>query len=97
MCGFCLMDYFKASGGFDISYPMLEDWPFMLHYIVSGNKIEPLDEVLTRYRISDTSLSVQRDIPYMKSEKKFCRFGMVKELIRNRRFKDAIIRLKYLF
>lgn len=97
MCGFYLMKYFKQVRGFDIRYPMLEDWPFIFHYIVEGNKIKLLDETLTQYRISDQSLSMKKDILFDKSVRNFVCYEVVKELIKCKRFKEAKDRIKEFF
>lgn len=97
MCGFYLTEYFKHVGGFDIRFPMLEDYPFMFRYIVSGNEIELLDEVLMRYRVSDTSLSMKKDLAFNKSVRKFICFEIVKELMKSKRYKDAATKVQEVF
>lgn len=97
MCGFYLLEYFKKVGGFDIRYPMLEDYPFMFHYIMDGNEIELLDEVLTKYRISDKSLSMKKDMVFNKSVVKFISLEVIRELIRGRNFKGAMEKIREIF
>lgn len=94
MCGFYLTEFLRKTGGFDTRFPMLEDWPFIFRYIVSGNEIELLDEVLTRYRISNTSISMKKDSPFNKSIGKFICTEIVKELVKSRRFRDAAVRME---
>ena len=50
---------------------MMEDYPFIYNYIVGGNEVVLLDEVLTLYRLSETSLSVNNNPKYIISCIKF--------------------------
>lgn len=88
MCSFYLTEYFRQSGGYDIRYPMLEDYPFIFRYIVRGNKIILLDEVLTKYRISNMSLSIGKSSAFRNSVKRFICFEILKELIKHKRWKQ---------
>ena len=85
---FYLTEYIKEKG-YDIRYPMMEDYPFIYNYIVGGNEVMLLDEVLIRYRISNTSLSASGNSKYIKSCMKFFLCVKLKELIKNKKYKEA--------
>jgi len=44
-------------GGYDESYPMCEEYPFILKIIFSGNKVHWVDKPAVMYRIASNSLS----------------------------------------
>lgn len=55
--GFYNRDFFLDDmGGYDERFPMLEDWPFILKYLSKGYRIELLNKITARYRISESSL-----------------------------------------
>lgn len=85
---FYLSSYIKEIG-FDTRYSMMEDYPFIYQYIVKGNEVILLDEVLTRYRISDTSVSGKSSPKYIRTCLKFFLCVRLKELIKNGRYIDA--------
>ncbi|MDE6433382.1 MAG: glycosyltransferase [Lachnospiraceae bacterium] len=87
---FYLTEYIKGIGGFDIRYPMLDDYPFLFNYIVSGNEVVLLDETLVRYRISSTSLWTSNNSSFLKSRGKFFFYAQLKELLKCKKYKDAI-------
>lgn len=84
---FYLSGYIKEIG-YDTHYPMLEDYPLIYQYIVNGNEVVLLDEVLTRYRISDTAVG-KSSSKYIRDCMKFFLFVRLKELMKNRRYLDA--------
>lgn len=65
--GFYRTKFFKDFGGYDERYPMIEDYPFIFHYLMAGNEIYFLEEELSQYRISDTSLCMALGSPMWKS------------------------------
>ncbi len=85
---FYLSDYIKEIG-YDTRYPMIEDYPLIYQYIVNGNEVVLLDEVLTKYRISDTSAVGKSSPKYIRDCIKFFLFVRVRELLKNRRYLDA--------
>ncbi len=85
---FYLTKYIKEKG-YNIHYPMMEDYPFIYNYIVGGNEVVLLDEVLTLYRLSETSLSVNNNPKYIRSCIKFFLCVKLKELIKNKKYKEA--------
>ena len=57
-CGsFYLLKWFKEFGAYDECYPMVEDYPFVFRFIVSGYQIHLLERVLEKYRVYQGSLS----------------------------------------
>lgn len=82
--------YFKEIGGFDVRYPMLEDWPFLFHYIVNGNKVEFLDKPLQGYRVSDVSITGAQSGVFLKSLGSFFFRELLWELVKSRRYKEAV-------
>lgn len=69
--GFYSSAYIKSIHGYDERYPMMEDYPFIYHYIYAGNTIYMLDEILADYRISDGSLCMKKGSPMGLSHAKF--------------------------
>lgn len=86
---FFLTEYIQSMGGFDVRYPMLEDYPFIFHYILAGNEIILMDEKLEKYRISNSSVWASENKEYMKSVYKFFFKERLRELVKNRKFKVA--------
>lgn len=90
---FLNVEYFKAVGGYDERYPMLEDYPFVFHYLKAGNEIVLLDKVLARYRISEGTLISSKTSPMWSSWEKFFYNEILIELLRRRKYKQAISRM----
>lgn len=88
--GFYLTKYIQSIGGFDIRYPMLEDYPFIFHYILAGNEIMLLEEELERYRISNSSIATSCNKRFLRSTAKFFFLERFKELIKNKKYKFAV-------
>lgn len=82
-------EFFINRGGFDIRFPMLEDYPFHYRYITTGNKIVLLDEVLTRYRISGKSLCTSPNIKFEESSKRFFYLVRLPELLKRKKYDVA--------
>lgn len=95
--GFYLLDYFRKVGGYDIRFPMLEDYPFVWKYILAGNEMVLLDEVLLQYLIRDDSLSMSKikNKKYLKSIKKFFFVCRLPVLVRLKKYEIAWFQLKY--
>lgn len=93
---FFRVEWLKRFGGFDERYPMMEDYPFVFHYIMGGNEIVLLDKVLMRYRVSSRSLSSgtigEGNIKMLESEKSFFYRERLPELIKYRKWGIAIRR-----
>ncbi len=87
--GFYNADFIKKIG-FDERYPMLEDYPFIYHYIYMGYEICMIDCVLTRYRISDNSLCMKKGTPMNLSHAKFFFNERLVEMIKEKRFNLAV-------
>ncbi len=84
--GFYLKQFFLEFGSYDTRYKMLEDYPFIYKYIVSGNEIVLLDEVLARYRITGQSLCTSNNTHFNNSQMKFFFQVRIWELLRNRKY-----------
>ncbi|MCM1499967.1 MAG: glycosyltransferase, partial [Clostridium sp.] len=69
--GFFDRKYFLQMGGYDIRFPMLEDYPFYYRYITEGNEIVLLDKILLKYRVSEQSLTGSKNVKLIQSIKKF--------------------------
>lgn len=69
--GFFSKKFIEEFGGFDENYPMIEDYPFIYHYLMSGRSIFFIDEELTRYRVANHSLCISSKSPMWISLKKF--------------------------
>lgn len=91
---FFLTEYIQGIGGFDIRYPMLEDYPFIFHYIQAGNKIEMMDEELVQYRVSNTSIWGSGNKKYLMSSAKFFFLEVLGELMKNKKYKRALSKTK---
>lgn len=63
MCIFFEKDFFKIMGGYDTSFPMIEDWPFALKLLQKDIPLVLLNKELYEYRVSSTSLSGGTDNP----------------------------------
>ncbi len=87
--GFFNADFIKKIG-FDERYPMMEDYPFIYHYIYMGYEICMIDCVLTRYRISDNSLCMKRGTPMNLSHAKFFFNERLAEMIKEKNFYLAV-------
>ena len=92
---FFLTEYIQKLGGFDVHYPMLEDYPFIYHYILAGNEIVLLEEELEQYRISNSSIWTSNNKNYVKSSIKFFFRERFKELIKNKKYKIALNEMIY--
>lgn len=68
---FYLREFFNDFGGYDERYPMLEDHPFIYHYLMAGYEITLLEKTLTRYRINGASLCTSSASPMWKSQSDF--------------------------
>lgn len=88
--GFYLTAYMQTIGGFDVRYPMLEDYPFIFHYILEGNEIVMMDEKLEKYRISNSSIWTSCNKGYLKSSAKFFLRERLIELIKNGNYRTAV-------
>lgn len=86
---FYLTEYIRTVGGYDVRYPMLEDYPFIFHYILAGNEIVLLEEELVRYRVSNSSMWTSSNKSYLKSAVKFFFREGLCELIKNRQYRVA--------
>lgn len=91
--GFFLTEYIQTMGGYDVSYSMLEDYPFLFHYILAGNEIVLLEEELVRYRISNSSVWTSDNKDYLKCAVKFFFRERLLELMKNRQYKVAAFSL----
>lgn len=91
--GFMRTADFKELGGYDERYPMMEDYPFIYHYLKAGNEIILLDKVLARYRISEGSLISSKASPMWFSWRKFFFNELLGELLRRKKYKKALRRL----
>lgn len=69
--GFYLRDFFNNFGGYDERYPMLEDHPFIYHYLMAGYHITLLEKTLTKYRINGSSLCISPASPMWQSQSDF--------------------------
>jgi len=49
-------EFIRAFGAYDDHYKMMEDWPFIYHYLMRGYPMMLMDECVARYRVSGTSL-----------------------------------------
>lgn len=87
--GFYNREFFLKIGGYDVRFPMLEDYPFHYRYITTGNKIVLLDEVLTRYRISGKSLCTSPNTNFEKSSKRFFYLVRLPELLKRKKYDVA--------
>lgn len=54
---FIKREIFEQLGGFDERFSMLEDWPFWMKATKCGIKLEFIDKVLVKYRVSGESVS----------------------------------------
>lgn len=92
-------DWLKSIGGFDESYHMMEDYPFLFHYLMAGNEIVLLEKVLMRYRISDQSvchsLNSESNKQMWHNEKRFFYRERLPEIIRHRKYMFAIRKTGY--
>lgn len=52
---------YSEIGGFDESFVLMEEWPFILNVLMSGTKIYVLPEKLVRYRISASSVCREKN------------------------------------
>ena len=85
-CGsFFRLKWFREFGGFDERYPMMEDYPFVFRYIISGNEIQLLEKVLSKYRIYTTSLSGSAQSPMWQSNWDFFFRECFPEIIRRKK------------
>lgn len=69
---------------------MMEDYPFIYHYIYAGNKINMLDEILSEYRISDGSLCMKKGSPMNISSAKFFFNERLKQMLKEGKILLAI-------
>lgn len=88
--GFFDSKYIKKIGGYDERYPMIEDYPFIYHYIYSGNSIIMMDEELVDYRVYNSSLSNKSKTPMMKSYAKFFFRERMIQMFRENKFFSVI-------
>lgn len=91
--GFFNSEYFSGIGGFDCRYPMVEDYPFIYHYLMAGNEIVLLDKVLSRYRITGTSLCTAENSPSYKSQRKFFYRERMWKLLKKGQFRFVIYKI----
>ncbi|MBQ8165691.1 MAG: glycosyltransferase family 2 protein [Lachnospiraceae bacterium] len=94
--------YFMDFGGYDIRFPMVEDYPFYYKYIKNGNEIIFMDDMLIKYRVSGTSLCTSTNsAKFDRSMAKFFFLERFIELIKRREYKVAreqfLIFIKRLF
>lgn len=87
---FYLTEYILKVGGFDIRYPMVEDYPFIYHYILAGNEFVLLEEELVKYRISNSSVWASKNNDFSKSVAKFFFLERFWEQIKNKNIKRAL-------
>lgn len=89
--------FLRGFGGFDEDYPMLEDYPFIYRYIKNGNELYLLDKVLSKYRISNSSLSGAsknpRNSPMWKCHWDFFFKERLRDLIKRGEIKTAAYQL----
>lgn len=79
-------EFFDEFGGFDERYPMMEDYPFIFHYLMSGRTINFIDEELTEYRVSDNSLSISANSAMWISLRLFYEAELRGEIIKRKKF-----------
>lgn len=95
-CGsFFRLNWLKEQGAFDERYPMMEDFPFIFHYIISGNEIQMLDKELARYRVYKGSVSSAPQSPMWKSNWNFFFHECFPEIIRRHKVGTAVYMLCY--
>ena len=68
---FYLREFFNSFGGYDENYPMMEDYPFIYHYLMAGYHIKLLEKTLTKYRITGSSLCASPKSAMWKSQSDF--------------------------
>lgn len=88
--GFYDAEFIKGIKGYDERYPMLEDYPFIYHFIYMGYEIRMIDTVLSKYRISDGSLCNGENTPMSASYTKFFFRERLCEMIKEKKFLLAI-------
>lgn len=76
----------QESKGYDERYPMMEDYPFLFHYLMAGNDIIMLDKVLIKYRMEDHSLTSSICSPLWKDSRNFFFNERMPELIKRKRY-----------
>lgn len=92
---FYTAEFIKEMNGYDERYPMLEDYPFLYHYIYKGNAIVLIDKILVKYRISSNSLCTKKGSPMDLSQAYFFFNERLKELLKQKKyiiaFKQSLI------
>ena len=88
--GFYKANFIKELNGYDERYPMLEDYPFIYHYLLMGYEINLIDEVLAKYRISNGSLCMGKKSPMWTSQIKFFFHERLKALLDEGKYGYAI-------
>lgn len=88
--GFYDAEFIKGIKGFDERYPMLEDYPFIYHFIYMGYEIRMIDTVLSKYRISDGSLCMKTGSPMMVSYIRFFFRERLAEMLKEKKFHLAV-------
>ena len=87
------MAYFRKIGGYDERYTMMEDYPFIFHYLMGGNEIVLLDKALVRYRVSGRSLSTNKKSPLYNSVRKFFFREQVPQLLKRGKIGYVLYRI----
>lgn len=54
--------HLRSLGGFDMRFPMLEDWPIAMRYLTSNLRISVINEQLVRWRVYDESISHSNEL-----------------------------------
>lgn len=88
--GFYNAEFIKSIKGYDEQYPMLEDYPFIFHFLYMGYEIRMMDMVLSKYRISDGSLCMKTGSPMTESYIKFFFRERLAEMLKEKKFYLAV-------
>lgn len=96
--GFYNAEFIKSINGLDERYPMMEDYPFIYHYIYKGYEICMINEILSRYRISNNSLCSKKGTPMNVSHAKFFFNERIIQMIKEKKYYLVIYQtIKFLY
>lgn len=93
---------YDKLGGFDLKYPMNEEWPFVYNVLNAGYDIRPINEYLVLYRFSMGSVShtKKNTLPnenFIFNDKSFYHNVRKKQMLKNYMFVYVIDASMYFF
>lgn len=92
ICNFYEKCFWEHMGGFDTSFPMVEDWPFAIKLLQKDIPLVLLNKELYEYRVSSTSVSGATENPKLLADcKKLVFRKNIRLLVHNGWIRDAIL------